>query len=121
MLIETRNVSQVPNQPRRRWFSDSFFELIVWYGDDKDISSFQLCYDKDKNQRALTWKRNHGYSHNRVDDGENTPGQYKGTPILVVDGKFDTQTIADRFQKESVKLEPGIRDLVYAQLLAYGK
>ena len=30
----------------RRWFMDSYFDLIVWYDDRGNATGFQLCYDK---------------------------------------------------------------------------
>ena len=39
----------------RRWLSDDFFDLIVWYRPDDTIHGFQLCYDKPYWERALTW------------------------------------------------------------------
>lgn len=45
MLVELKDVRQIPNDGFRRWFTDEDFDLIVWYEDDK-ITGFQLCYDK---------------------------------------------------------------------------
>ena len=73
MLTEFVNVRQVPGEPKRRWFSDDNFELIVWMNEDGKIIGFQLDYDKDKNMRALTWKDPSSYFHHRVDDGEDHP------------------------------------------------
>jgi hypothetical protein len=30
----------------RRWLSDDYFDLIVWYTSDDTVHGFQLCYDK---------------------------------------------------------------------------
>ena len=98
MITEITGVRQINGDPRRRWFSNEDFDLIVWLDDPDDhISGFQLCYDKTAYQRALTWHSEHGYLHNRVDDGENTPGKYKAAPILVCDGIFEKEIIAAQF------------------------
>jgi hypothetical protein len=73
MLRELKKVSQIPAEPRRRWVSEEYFDLIEWYSTDDDIIGFQLCYDKDNNERALTWKKSSAYTHHRVDDGESGP------------------------------------------------
>ena len=41
----------------RRWFADDFFELIVWLDERSTVESFQLCYDRRRWQRALTWTK----------------------------------------------------------------
>ena len=73
MIHEVKRTRQVPGEGFRRWFTDSDFDLIVWYeGQDEDgpIAGFQLCYDKQGAERALTWRRATGFSHEKVDDGE---------------------------------------------------
>jgi hypothetical protein len=47
MLTEVQNTRQIKNEGRRRWFTDSDFDLIVWYeADSSSIAGFQLCYEK---------------------------------------------------------------------------
>ena len=55
MLAEIRNARQIAGEDFRRWFTDEEFDLIVWYGDDRSLVGFQLCYDKQDRERALTW------------------------------------------------------------------
>jgi hypothetical protein len=119
MLKELINVSQIPGEPRRRWFADDFFDLIVWYDDKNEISGFQLCYNKEKDERALTWRRQTLYTHHRVDDGETKPNR-KATPILVADGMFDYNVIADRFKQESKNVEQAVSEFVSEKILQYG-
>jgi hypothetical protein len=104
----------------RKWFTDEFFDLIVWFDDQALIASFQLCYDKGHDEHALTWRRPSSYYHQRVDDGENRPGKHKSTPILVSDGTFDFRSLADRFKTESKNIDPAISRFVYEKLLAFG-
>ncbi len=119
MLEEYKNVYQPEGEPKRRWFSDEYFDLIVWYDDKDVIFSFQLCYDKTRKQRAITWKNPSYYFHMKVDDGENRPGNYKSTPILVPDGIFDYRNIAERFKNDSAQLDSNISTLVYDKILTY--
>jgi hypothetical protein len=119
VLAEIKNVRQIPGEPKRRWFSDTYFDLIVWLEADA-ILGFQLCYDKGKNEHALTWKSSAAYTHNRVDDGEENHGRYKATPILVADGSFDNRMIADRFLIESAEIDFTISLFVFDKLIRFG-
>jgi hypothetical protein len=118
MLTEIQNARQVAGEGVRRWFTDDYFDLIVWYGDEKHPIGFQLCYDKAGRERALTWTRDHGFQHDRVDAGE-TPGHAKMTPIIVADGAFDRTSIARRFQRESMTLDPRIASFIFEKLDSY--
>ncbi len=118
MLTEIRNARQVEGEGFRRWFMDEYFDLIVWYDDEKSLIGFQLCYDKQRRERALTWTRDHGFQHNRIDAGE-TPGHSKMTPIIVADGAFSRDNVADRFREASGGIEPGLARFVHETLLQH--
>jgi hypothetical protein len=121
MLSEITDPRQIPGEGRRRWFADTYFDLIVWYeGEGPTIAGFQLCYDKGKEERALTWRRDAGFDHKRIDDGE-VSGRMKMTPVLIPDGSFDYKVIADRFLRESEAIDPGIRQAVYNRLTNYSQ
>ncbi len=94
--MEAKNVRQIKGDPPRRWFSDSFFDLIVWLDTDNSIWGFQLCYDLEVNPRALTWTKVQGYSHSGIDDGEGSCGAHKSSPILVRDGLFYPKGVSER-------------------------
>ena len=119
MLQECDHIRQIEEETPRRWFSDEYFDLIVWHNDADEISAFQLCYDLARRPRAIHWRREAGFAHYRVDDGENRPGKIKSTPILMKDGVFDAPDVAERFRKESGGIEPGIAQFVYETLLTY--
>jgi len=119
MLYEVTNVKQIEGELRRRWFVDDYFDLVVWLDKGNSLSGFQLCYDKYKKQHALTWHKTSGYMHNRVDDGENKPGKYKSAPILISDGQFNKNRVADLFKKASFKLEDQIAGIVYEKIIQY--
>ena len=117
MLVEHRNVRQIRGEGHRRWFSDDYFDLIVWY-EEGQIIGFQLCYDKGGRERALTWHRPHRYLHTRVDDGE-IPLAYKMSPVLVQDGVFDPGRISEKFRRASSGIEPRLSALVLERLSVY--
>ena len=85
MFREIPIVKQVPGEPTRRWFVDERIDLFVWFGPDQAYTGFQLSYDKPISEKAITWKRDAGFAHTRVDDGSR-PGQHPGSPLLVVKG-----------------------------------
>ncbi|MEW5816915.1 MAG: hypothetical protein AB1798_16155 [Spirochaetota bacterium] len=118
MLVEFKDVRQIKGEGYRRWFKDDFFDLIVWYTEDGKIYGFQLCYDKFGNERAVTWDEDHGYRHHKIDDGE-IPGQSKMTPILIQDGIFSKNEIAERFKGAGGQVDQDLVDFVYRQLKDY--
>jgi len=118
VLNEVPNARQVAGEGRRRWFSDDYFDLIVWYGTEDVPIGFQLCYDKPARERALTWTRAHGFQHDKVDAGE-VPGHSKMTPIIVADGAFDRDPVAERFRKASAGIDPQIASLVLERLKSF--
>jgi hypothetical protein len=115
MLREIKNVRQIPGEGTRRWFRDAEFDLIVWYDDDGGLTGFQLCYDKEHYERAITWYAGGSYVHARVDDGE-SPGEINATPILVSDGVFDASAVAARFRDAAAGVYGDLAELVYTRL-----
>ena len=118
MLHEVTNPRQNENE-RRRVFSDEYFDLYIWLDDDDSVSGFQLCYGKNSGERALTWKRSSGYTHLKVDDGEDTDGGYKRKPMLITDGLFDCNAVSAKFKKASAGLPREYRDLVLGRIKDY--
>lgn len=119
MLRETLKVAQVEGEHRRRWFNDEFFDLIVWFDELDQISGFQLCYNIDVDEHALTWHRGHGFTHHAVDPGDDPPGPIKMTPILLADGVFSKENIIERFIKESGGIDIEIASFVLDVLQNY--
>ena len=128
MLAEIQDARQIPGEGFRRWFTDEYFDLIVWYDSPgaasplpdslEALRGFQLCYDKAGRERAVTWTREHGYQHNRIDSGE-IPGRAKMTPVVVADGEFSNDAVADAFRSEAAALDPALAQFVYAAVKAY--
>jgi hypothetical protein len=102
----------------RRWLSDDYFDLIVWYTRENGIYGIQLCYDKPYWERALTWISGKGFSHMEVDDGElNAWGSQ--TPILVPDGSFPADIVVAEFRRRAIELPSDLRDIVLDKLDEY--
>ncbi len=116
MLREVSIVRQIPGEPRRRWFASRNFDLFVWVDEHAAPIGFQLCYDKQDGEHAMTWTESSGYSHMAVDAGESRPARPKGTPILVADGTFDAARILDEFLGEAMSLPAEYARMVEARL-----
>lgn len=99
----------------RRWFTDDYFELIFWLDEKQDVESFQLCYDRGRNERALTWNRAQGPRHLIVDQGESSPLKNR-TPVLHEGGSFDREDILSRFARASALLPEKIAKFVKDQI-----
>ena len=56
-LHELKFVRQYEGEMLRRWFDDAegFFDLIAWVDDNDVVSGFQLAYNVDGEERAITW------------------------------------------------------------------
>ena len=121
MFREFSNVNQRKGERRRRWFQSEKEDLIVWYADDGSLFGFQLCYDRQHKERALTWLPPHGFSHNRIDDGEGEGIGYKRTPVLVADGLFDAAAMSRRFRELSDSLPGEIATFVLNKLKQFAR
>lgn len=121
MLYEIKNIRQHEGEHRRRWFFSQEMDLTVWFDQADEIFGFQLSYDRTGDPHALTWRRDVGYQHNRVDDGEGpgSIGRFKGTPMLLMGGRFDRQKVSDAFESASGDLPEWISDFVAARIETY--
>jgi hypothetical protein len=108
----------VPGDYDRRWLSDDYFDLIVWHLADDTIHGFQLCYDKPRRERALTWQSTKGFSHKQVDDGENVAWANQ-TPILLPDGSFPAHRVWVEFLRRAADLPVELRELVFEKIQEY--
>jgi hypothetical protein len=117
MLRELSHIRQALGEPRRRWFADDYFDLIVWVGNRGECIGFQLCYDTAGDEHALTWHKETGFSHQRVDSGE-LQRPYKATPILVADGVVDFASLIDLFKERSRKMDQWVARFVLGKIAA---
>jgi hypothetical protein len=112
MLAEFHHVKQENGSTLRRWFEGGGLELIVWYARPGEPSGFQLCYQaNDQRERALTWRREEGFSHAMVDAGDSRPDKNL-TPILIKDGPVPWRELEASFVAQSAGLEPALRDCI---------
>jgi hypothetical protein len=117
-MLENQPIRPVARDLDRRWISDDYFDLIVWYEQGGGIHGFQLCYDKSGHERALTWTRGGGFQHTGIDSGEASPNANR-TPVLVADGDFPAGEVRGEFMARSGQLPADIRDLVLEKIQGY--
>jgi hypothetical protein len=118
MLHEYHDVRQETRAGRRRWFEDDHFDFVVWYDQAGTVVGFQICYRTGSGvERALTWRPGSGFSHDRVDEGDDSPLKNL-TPILVADGETPWALLTEEFARRSAGLEDNLRTLVLSRLAA---
>ena len=77
---------------------------------------FQLCYDKDATEHAISWIADRGFNHMRVDTGGGQFGDGKGTPFLVANGVFEPNRILELFRAECQLIPAEFVNLVSEKL-----
>ncbi|MDH5484380.1 MAG: hypothetical protein OEY43_04010 [Gammaproteobacteria bacterium] len=94
-------------------------DLFVWLDESGQPSGFQLSYNKTHTEHVINWFLDRGYSHDKVDSGEDKQGNYKMTPIMVPDGEFESEKIAAEFISISTEMDADISSFILEKLLDY--
>ena len=102
----------------RRWFQNDYFDLFTWQSPEAEVVAFQLCYDTSRNERVLSWKKDLGFLHCRIDDGQPT-AFVNMSPIFVSDGNFPGNSVMRRFIRESLQISEDIRFFVINKVAEY--
>lgn len=118
-MLSEHPCKQITGEPARRWLCDDYFDLILWRGGNGEWIGFQVCYDVNGQERALTWMATGGFSHTMVDSGESDPGA-NYTPILLPATHFPTGLIHREFELRSRAIDPAIRTWVLGKIAEYG-
>jgi hypothetical protein len=116
VLIEQIGVKQTQGEARKRWFASSYFDLIVWQEDEGSIAAFQLCYEREGNEKALEWREPKGLSSYVVDEGEGPEKKLKASPVLIPGGTIDLSGLIERFVLEAKGIDKGVSSFVLAKL-----
>ena len=119
MLYEITRLRQSNRSLKKRWFSCVNMDLFVWYHDSAPVK-FQLSYNKQNDERAISWDFHHGFQHYRIDTGENYPRQYKRSPIMIdIRNRQNLTELARNFLAASENIDIAVADFIYARLMAY--
>ncbi|MDR3460292.1 MAG: hypothetical protein P4N60_22920 [Verrucomicrobiae bacterium] len=114
-MLQEKSTKANQSDFARRWLTDDYFDLIVWYEPGGGIHGFQLCYDKTGRERALTWTQSRGFAHNSVDSGETAPTANL-TPVLVPDGAFHGAPVREQFLSRCTQIDELIRKFVLGKI-----
>jgi len=119
-LKENLGVRQREREGWRRWFVNSYFELIVWYETKEGpLTGFQLCLSRNRRERAFTWTNEYVSSH-WVSDSFLEKGMSRmATGILRGDGRQISEEELQKFEAESASIDSDIRSLVLEKIRAY--
>lgn len=114
----TAHACRQPAGAIKRWYSDQHNDLFIWLNEAGQITAFQFSYNKSSNEHLFSWSEQHGYSHDRIDDGEDVYLQIKMSPIMVPNGAVDCVQVAATFLRISTALEPQLIEFIHHKLLA---
>ncbi len=118
MLREITTVKRKVGNLTRRWFSDESIDLFVFFDKADEMIQIQLSYDKLNNEHILCWKKDVGFSHDRVDDGQDVSGKARA-PIMVENGAFDIDNILLQFKDASDGANIELFNTVYDKLIEF--
>ncbi len=113
MLEELASKQDNPEEARR-WWSDDYFDIILWFT-NAEINSFQICYDKNKNEYALLWNENKGFEYTKVDSGE-APYKMNKTPILLPAKNIDFNSLKNELLVRSKNMDDTIVTFILNKL-----
>ncbi len=99
----------------KRWFNCQSADLFAWHH-EKKLVRFEFCYNKHRDEHSLRWEHGVGFSHARIDDGEDYASK-KSSPILVADDHINSDYIYKQFKKLSNKIDIDIRLFIMRKLL----
>jgi hypothetical protein len=116
MLKEFEKVRQREGEGFRRFFSDGYFELMVWYDEGgKAITGFQLAYDVKSRERVLTYKADEGRvmrsHHYNTGNAFELHGSAWSSVLAGDAGRLD-ERVLDRFLIAARHIEPEILEYV---------
>jgi hypothetical protein len=117
MLREIKQVRQTPGQPFRRWFNDELLDLFVWHDEVGRINGFQLCFDKDTAERALTYSERDGY---RLEDMQTEESSLDmGSPVLGGVSTLPFPFLLAQFNERGASIDSRVFLYVMEKLEAY--
>ena len=119
-LIENKGVRQRPDEGYRRWFLNSYFDLIFWYAqEDGELIGFQFCYGKPYNERAYTCGTGFQSHHFVSSRDTNSKVHTIGTAVLQGDAGAIPPRVVQRFKRERGQLDQELARIVLEKIGAF--
>ncbi|HAB10665.1 MAG TPA: hypothetical protein DCE47_03120 [Planctomycetaceae bacterium] len=115
-LHELKFVRQYEGEMLRRWFDDDegLFDLIAWVDDAGAVSGFQLAYNVNGEERAITWLGG-TFSHRDVDPGDDSPLS-NDSSVLGDTTVFPIVDIIKKFEHSSRNIASDVRSMLLGKL-----
>lgn len=122
MLKENKTVRQREKEGFRRWFVNNYFDIIIWYENKySKLKGFQVCYSKNKHEKAFTWEPSFASSH-YVSDSMFEKGMSSfATAILIGHAGKIPDIVINRLIKEQGELDNDILDFIVDKIKEYNK
>lgn len=78
------------------WFCDNVFDVIIWINEDLTPRGFQICYDIDESEKAVSF-HDGKFHFDNVDSGTCDPN-FNHSPILTTQTAADIKYIIDEIK-----------------------
>ncbi len=118
MLRENSRFRNYGGRANRRCFTDSDMDVYVWFKDQAP-ARFHLAYNKQGRTHSISWDNEYGFDQQHFDAVE-VLAVMLGLPVVPDSMKHISATLlANRFLRDSEKIEPWLADFIYARLLEY--
>lgn len=112
---------ELRSRPGQRWFSDADRDLYVWLDADHRITGFQLCYDKQGSERAITWRVGGSMEHDSVRGGEELPTRNDAPELVPLTDVPPLARLRDEFEQAGRDIDPGVYSFVRHVLSTYAE
>ncbi len=117
MLFKLQNIPQMKDEPQRVWYKDGDLQLIVWFSEDSDIISFQLCYSCDFEEYTFIWHFERGFSHTIIEDERDILSY--SYPIFLTNSHADIAELIISFDERSIEIEEEVSNFIHNKLMEY--
>lgn len=102
------------NSTDQIWYCDDDWDLVVWINADQSPRGFQICYDRDDAEKALTFV-NGEFSHELVDEGNDEP-HTNHSPVLDGEIPFNAKNLLKLFETKADHVEKIYFDYIKTNL-----
>ena len=108
---------ELKSRAGQRWFSDADRELFVWLDAEQRITGFQLCYDKQSSERAVTWRVGGSVlEHHGIDTGDELPTRNDAPELTLIPDAPPMERLRHEFEEAGRGIDSAIFSLVLTVL-----
>jgi hypothetical protein len=117
LIKENKEVRQRPDEGFRRWFCNSYFDIIFWFETEGgEMTGFQICYSRNSNEKAFTWMKDIK-SHHFV--SSRTTFEIPATAILKGDAGSLSESVLKKLRESRGELPEEYLDLILTKAVEY--